>query len=126
MNLHATLESARSVTTTAATMRTLTSPTSTPEMPIAIWRTDLPAGAVGPEHAIDTDQFVVVVDGAIDVDIDGRTYRVAEADGIKLPSGVMRVIKSADNTPASTITVGHPDAHATVGQNDPVPVPWTA
>jgi quercetin dioxygenase-like cupin family protein len=125
MNLHATLESARSVTTTAATMRTLTSPSSSPEMPIAIWRTDLPVGAVGPEHAIDTDQFVVVVDGAIDVDIDGRSVRVVEGDGIKLPQGLTRVIKSADDSPASTITIGHPDAHATVGDNHPVPVPWT-
>ena len=126
MNLLASLPAARSVTTAAATMRTLTSPTSTPQMPTAIWRTDLPAGASGPEHSIDSDQFVVVINGAIEVRIDDDDHVVGEGDGIKLPSGCTRVIKATDGAPASTITFGQPNARATVGENEPVLVPWTA
>ena len=120
------LGSARTVKTPAATMRTLTSPTSAPAMPVAIWRTDLPASATGPEHAIDTDQFVVVLSGTLDVRIADVDHRVAEGDGIKLPAGATRVIRSADGKPASTLTIGGADARATVGDNAPVPVPWTA
>jgi len=126
MNLLASLPVARSVTTPAATMRTLTSPTSSPEMPAAIWRTDLAAGTSGPEHTIDSDQFVVVVSGAIEVRIADEDHLVGEGDGIKLPAGLTRVITPADDRPATTITFGGPDAHATVGDNEPVPVPWTA
>jgi len=126
MNLLASLSEARSVATPAATMRTLTSPTTTPEMPAAIWRTDLPAGTSGPEHTIDSDQFVVVISGAIDVRIGGEPHLVGEGDGIKLPAGCTRVITPAGDSPASTITFGAANAHATVGDNDPVLVPWTA
>lgn len=126
MNLLASLPLARSVTTPAATMRTMTSPTSTPPMPTAIWRTDLSAGTSGPEHTIDSDQFVVVISGAIEVRIGDDDHLVGEGDGIKLPSGLSRVITPANGAPASTITFGQPDAHARVGDNDPVLVPWTA
>lgn len=126
MNLLASLPRARSATTAAATMRTMTSPTSTPQMPTAIWRTDLSAGTSGPEHTIDSDQFVVVLNGAIEVRIGGEDHLVGEGDGIKLPSGLSRVITPANGSPASTITFGEPNAHATVGDNDPVLVPWTA
>jgi quercetin dioxygenase-like cupin family protein len=125
MDLLAPLPDARTVSTPAATMRTLTSPTTGPAMPTAIWRTDLAADTPGPDHAIDGDQFVVVVAGAIEVRIDGRDHRVAEGDGIKLPAGSHRVIAAADGRPASTITFGPPEARATVGEGDPVLVPWT-
>ena len=36
-----------------------------------------------------------------------------------------RVIAAADGRPASTITFGPPEARATVGEGDPVLVPWT-
>lgn len=126
MNLHASLTAARSITTPGATMRTLTSPSSTPDMPIAVWRTELPAGVSGPDHSIDGDQFVIVVSGGIDVRVDGIDHHVAEGDGIKLPGGVNRVIKASGDSPAVTITVGPAGARATVGSNDPVPIPWTA
>ena len=126
MSLHVTLDAARTVTTPAATMRTLVTPSTSPGMEVAVWRTDLPAGAVGPRHAIDGDQFVVVLSGALTVEIDGTAYDVGAGDGILLPGGAQRVISTATSEGAATITVGNPGAFATVGDNAPVPVPWTA
>ncbi len=126
MSLHITLETARTVTTPAATMRTLVSPTTSPALDIAVWRTDLPAGSEGPRHAIDGDQLVVVIAGAIAVHIDDSACEVGTGDAILLPGGSSRMIAAAGDEPAITITVGHPNAVATVGDGQPVQVPWTA
>ena len=126
MTLHARLDEARTVSTPAATMRTLASPTTAADLPLAVWRTDLPAATSGPAHVIDVDQFVVVLAGAIDVRIGDDSYLVGTGDGLKLPAGLARTIAAANGEPAATLTVGTPDAHATVGDNEPVPVPWTA
>jgi quercetin dioxygenase-like cupin family protein len=126
MSLHVSLDAARTVTTPAATMRTLTSPTASPPMPVAVWRTELAAGSSGPRHVINGDHFVVVLGGTLHVEIDGRTHDVVAGDGIKLPAGCTRVIGATDDGPAVTLTVGEPDARASVGSGDPVPVPWTA
>ncbi len=125
MSLHVPLESARTVTTPAATMRTLASPTTSPAMPLAVWRTELAAGTAGPRHSIDTDQLVTVVAGSLHVEIDGASFEVDAGDAIKLPAGATRVI-AAGAGPAVTVTVSRADARATVGDGDPVPVPWTA
>jgi quercetin dioxygenase-like cupin family protein len=126
MSLHISLDEARTVTTPSATMRTLTSPTAAPAMPVAVWRTELAAGASGPRHVINGDQFVVVLTGTLQVEVDGETHQIAAGDGIKLPADCARVIAATDDGPAVTLTVGEPDAQASVGQGDPVPVPWTA
>ena len=126
MNLLIDLDHTRCIATAAATMRTLASPTSDPAMPVAVWRTDLPAGSCGPEHTIDADQLVVVLSGAIDVRVGEHHHVVHAGDGIKLPSGVLRVVKAVDDAPAITLTVGGAGALATVAGREPVVVPWTA
>jgi quercetin dioxygenase-like cupin family protein len=126
MTLHVPLEAARAVSTPAATMRTLASPTTAPDLDVAVWRTELPEGGAGPQHAIDGDQLVVVLRGALRVEIDGTPYDVPEGDAVKLPAGAVRAIAATGGAPATTLTVGRADARATVGDGDPVPVPWTA
>ncbi|HQR25487.1 MAG TPA: cupin domain-containing protein [Nocardioides sp.] len=126
MTLHVHLQTARTVGTAAATMRTLASPSSEPTMPFAVWRTELPAGSRGPEHTIDVDQFVVVVEGVIDVTVERSTYVVRSGDGLKLPAGASRTVSASGPAAAATLTVGQPGARASVGDADPVLVPWTA
>lgn len=126
MSLHLTLDTARTVTTPAATMRTLASPTTSPALDRAVWRTDLPAAGTGPRHTVDGDQLVVVVEGAITVEVEDTRYDVVAGDAILLPRGSTRVIAASGGAPATTVTVGTAEATATVGDGDPVPVPWTA
>ena len=125
MSLHVTLDTARTVSTPAATMRTLASPTTTPELDVAVWRTELAAGTPGPRHTIDVDQLLVVLTGSVRVDIGETSYDVGAGDAVKLPGGAVRVITPTDGA-ATTLTVGRAGAHARVGDGDPVPVPWTA
>ena len=126
MSLHVPLENARTLTTPAATMHTLASPTTSPAMDVAVWRTELPAGSVGPRHTVDGDHLLVVLAGAVRVEIDNTPYDVEAGDAIKLPAGAVRVIAATGSGPATTLTIGRPNAFATVGDGDPVPVPWTA
>ena len=126
MSLHVPLDTARTVTTPSGTMVTLASPTTTPAMDVAVWRTELPGGVAGPRHTIDGDQFVVVVSGTLTVEVDNTSYELDAGGCIKLPTGATRVIAAAPAGPAITLTVGRPGAMARVGDADPVPVPWTA
>lgn len=126
MTLHVPLAAARSVSTPAATMRTLASPTTSPALDVSVWRTELPEGSAGPRHAIDGDQLLVVLSGALHIEIDDTAYDVRAGDAVKLPAGAPRSIAALGEVPATTLTVGRPGALATVGDGDPVPVPWTA
>ncbi|GAB3441005.1 hypothetical protein GCM10027517_16310 [Phycicoccus ginsengisoli] len=126
MSLHISLDAARTVATAAATMRTLATPTTAPALDVAVWRTDLPAGSAGPPHVIDGDQLVVVVDGTLTVQVDDTGREVAAGDAVLLPGGSQRVLGAAGGRPATTLTVGRPNAMATVGDGEPVLVPWTA
>jgi quercetin dioxygenase-like cupin family protein len=126
MTLHVPLAAARSVSTPAATMRTLASPTTSPALDVSVWRTELPEGSTGPRHAIDGDQLVVVLRGALHVEVDDTAYDVRPGDAVKLPAGAVRSIAATGAGAATTLTVGRPGAFATVGDGDPVPVPWTA
>jgi quercetin dioxygenase-like cupin family protein len=125
MSLHVTPDTVRTVRTPAATMLTLASPTTTPDLDVAVWRTELPAESLGPRHTIDVDQLLVVLTGSVRVDIDGTSYDVRAGEAVKLPAGTDRVI-GAPAGAAATLTVGAAGAHARVGDGDPVPVPWTA
>ena len=125
-SLHVPLEAARTVATPAATMHTLASPTTSPAMDVAVWRTELPAGSAGPRHVIDVDQLLVVLAGAVRVEVEATAYDVVAGEAVKLPAHAARVIAASGTGPATTLTVGGPNASATVGDADPVPVPWTA
>ena len=125
MSLHISLDTTRTVATAAATMRTLVTPSTSPAMDMAVWRTELPAGVAGPKHTIDGDQLIVVVSGTVSVGLGDTAHEVNAGDAFLLPGGAPRVIAAAGGEPATTITVGHPGALATVGDGQPVQVPWT-
>lgn len=123
------LADARTIETPAATMRTLASPGFgpglDPALPVSVWRTEVAAGTPGPEHVVDVDHFVVVLEGALEVRVDGVEHRLGAGDGILVPAGSTRVIRAGD-TGAVTVTLGGAGGRATVGDADPVLIPWSA
>ena len=119
------LSEARAVETPAATMRTYASPSSSTPAPVAVWRSELPAGTSGPLHTVDVDHIVVVVEGTLVAEVDGVRHEVVTGDGIKLPAGSVRRLTGGDGT-AVTVTAALPGSTARVGGGDPVPVPWAS
>jgi quercetin dioxygenase-like cupin family protein len=120
---HIRLDDARSTVTPAATMRTYASPTTAMPADVAVWRTEMPAGSSGPLHTVDTDQVVVVVEGRLAAEVDGRGCQVPAGDSLVLPAGAQRRLTAEDDV--VTLTASTPAATARVGEGDPVPVPWT-
>ena len=121
--IHTRIEEARVVTTPAATMRTYASPTAPAATDVAVWRTEMAPGVSGPLHAVDTDQVVVVVEGNLSAEIDGRRCDVPTGDSLLLPAGSLRRLAAGDSE-LVTVTASAPGATALVGDADPVPVPW--
>ena len=113
----------RTVTTPAATMHTLASPTTAPPADVAVWRTELPAGTAGPLHAVDRDHVVVVVEGSLRVVLGGEETVVPTGGSVVLGAGMTRQLAAADG-PATTLTAARPGSTASVGGGEPVEVPW--
>ena len=120
------LRETRAVSTPAATMRTYASPSTQSDLPFAVWRTELPAGATGPRHAVDVDQYMVVLEGAVQVEVGDELTALEAGDGIRLPAHVTRQITAPGASPALLLTAGTGGARATVGDDDPVVIPWSA
>lgn len=121
---HTSLADARVVETPAATMRTYASPTMPGAADVAVWRTEMAAGASGPLHAVDTDQVVVVVEGRLSAEVAGHRCSVSTGDSVVLPAGAPRRLTAGEDG-LVTLTASAPAATARVGDGDPVPVPWT-
>jgi quercetin dioxygenase-like cupin family protein len=118
------LADARVTETPAATMRTYAAPTMPGGADLAVWRTEMAAGASGPLHAVDSTQVVVVIEGRLAAEIDGRRCSVPAGDSVVLPAGAQRRLTAGDDG-VVTLTASTPEASARVGDSDPVPVPWT-
>lgn len=121
---HLTAHEARVTATAAATMRTFASPTTDAPVPLAVWRTEMAPGSVGPVHRVDRDQVVVVVAGRLTADVDGEPTSVSAGDALLLPTGARRQLSASGSAALVTITASLPGASAVVGNGDPVPVPW--
>ena len=122
---HLPMSGARVVETPAATMRTYASPTTESRAPLAVWRTEMAAGAAGPVHVVDVDQVVVVVSGSLTAEVGGAEFVVPPGDSALLPADAERRL-TAGPEGLVTVTASLPGGTARVGAGDPVPVPWAS
>ena len=107
-----------------AVMTTLASPTLNGAT-LAVWRVEMAPGAAGPLHAVDAEQVLVLLDGALTVHAGDETRRLCPGEAIVLPAGLDRQIV-ADDVPAAALVTSAPGATATVAGKEPVPIPWAA
>lgn len=117
-----TLGSAPTVATSNATMRTYASPTHNGAA-VAVWRTEMPAGAAGPVHTVSEDQVLVVLASQARIRLRDRVLDLVPGDGVVLPAGDERQV-SALGDGLTAIVSGLPGATARVGSGEPVPLPW--
>jgi mannose-6-phosphate isomerase-like protein (cupin superfamily) len=94
---------------------------------VAVWRSTTAPGTAGPLHRIDREHVLVVVEGTLSVTIDGTAVVDAvPGDAVVLPAGTARQLRNDGSVPVVTITCAIPGSRATVGDGDPVVVPWSA
>lgn len=117
------LADARRIETPNALMRTYASP-SAGGAGLAVWRTDMAPGASGPLHRVGTEQVVVVLEGRLGAEVDGAAHVLEAGDAIVLDAGCQRRLSNPGDAPVVTLAVSRPGATATVGDAEPVPIPW--
>jgi quercetin dioxygenase-like cupin family protein len=104
-------------------MRTYASPSAPASASVAVWRTEMGAGASGPLHVVSEDQVLVLLEGSLRALVDGAEHALSPGDALVLTAGVpRRLTAGADG--AVTLWASRPGPTARVGDGDPVPVPW--
>lgn len=94
----------RRITTPSGTMTTLASP-GQGGTGVVVWRQDFLPGAVGPEHAYDTEQVWTVLGGRAVVEMDGGSCPVGPGDTLVLPAGLMRRVRADPQDGVSALLV---------------------
>ena len=117
------LAATRPVVTPAATLRTYASPSGPATASVAVWRTEMSAGAAGPLHTVREDQVLVVVQGPQSATVGEQNLDLGPDDAAVLPAGVARQVTAGPDG-AVALVASTPGATARVGDGDPVPVPW--
>jgi quercetin dioxygenase-like cupin family protein len=82
------------------------------------------AAASGPLHTLDREQTVVVLDGELEVTIDGATHHARPGDSVTIPAGALRQLANRGASTLVTVTAALPGAVARVPDGDEVLVPW--
>ncbi|WP_027346036.1 cupin domain-containing protein [Hamadaea tsunoensis] len=114
----------RETTTAGGTMTTLASP-ALGSTELSMWRVLIPAGASGPNHAIDREQIWTVVSGAITVTAGGTAARVATGATVVLPAGELRQVTTDEQAEALVCMAVGGTASLADGQTG-IPIPWAA
>lgn len=96
-----------------------------PGTEVAVWRTEMAPAARGPLHRIDVDQVVVVLEGGLEVTVDGSVRPLGPGDSMLLAAGCERQLV-AGGAGAVTLSAAVPGGIARVGDGEPVVVPWSA
>lgn len=91
---------------------------------VAVWRTEMGPAARGPRHRINTDIVVVLVEGGLEVQIGDEVGVLFPGDSALIPAGSLRQLVAADSG-AVTLSSARPGGVATVGEGEPVSVPWS-
>ena len=64
--------------------------------------------ATPPHVHLEADEWVFVIDGEMEVDIDGLTHRLTAGESALLPHGIPHAMRNVSQPPAHTIQVSSP------------------
>ncbi len=73
------------VTTPNGTMTTCAAP-SLGSTELAVWRVEMAPESAGPDHVVHAEQVWVVLDGSLDIDLDGHRHHAAVGDTVIIPA----------------------------------------
>jgi mannose-6-phosphate isomerase-like protein (cupin superfamily) len=73
---------------------------------VALHESVLPVGSVpNPPHKIEHSEFIVVVEGKVAFEHDGKSERVGQGDAILVANGVLHTLRNAGDVPAKYVVV---------------------
>jgi quercetin dioxygenase-like cupin family protein len=120
---------ARRTATPNATMTTLASPTQGASRQ-ALWRVEMAAGAVGPDHTMGGEQIWTVVAGGARVEVGGgaggEDAELLPGDTLVLPADVPRRIHADPERGLEAVVTGPGSDIASGPDREPVVPPWIA
>jgi quercetin dioxygenase-like cupin family protein len=91
---------------------------------LAVWRVEMEPGAVGPVHSVDVEQVLVVLQGALQVDLDGTTYDVGPQRSRVLPANAQRQLSNTSVGSTVAIVSSRSGARASTAERSDVAIPW--
>lgn len=93
---------------------------------LAVWSVEMAAGAAGPVHSIDVEQVVVILDGELEVVIEGDPVTVGPGGAVVLPAAAERRLFNRAEVPVTALVASRSGARAsTGGQGDAgIALPW--
>ncbi len=106
----------RRTETPNAVMTTHASPTLGESSELSMWQVQMKEGSRGPVHRFDSEQIVTVLDGRLEVTVDGQDLEIGAGDTVVLPSDSIRQIYSPVDS--SLLACGHGRAHVYVPGED--------
>ena len=85
---------ARRTQTPNALMTTLASPSQGPTAGLSMWLVEMRAGQQGPAHVFDTEQIWHLIEGEVEVTVNGRKLVLGSGDTVVLPAGAERQVSA--------------------------------
>lgn len=77
-----------------AVMTTCASPSVGGSADLSLWWVEMAAGATGPVHVLDSEQLWSLVEGRVQVELDGVGIELDAGDTAVLPAGVPRQLRA--------------------------------
>jgi quercetin dioxygenase-like cupin family protein len=117
---------ARRTKTPNAVMTTLASPTQGGARQ-SLWRVEMGAGQIGPEHAFDVEQVWTLLSGCAMIELGGEATALAAGDTVVLPAAASRRVHAGQKAGFSAIVTAPAGARATLADGTDKGVPdWIA
>jgi quercetin dioxygenase-like cupin family protein len=91
---------------------------------LATWRVTLDAGAASPLHSLDGDEVFIVLGGAADFQVDGKTLAVRAGDAITVSAGTKFRFTAAGGAPFEAIACVTAGVQARVEDGAPFAPSW--
>jgi quercetin dioxygenase-like cupin family protein len=91
---------------------------------LAVWRVEMAPGAVGPVHSVDAEQVLVVLEGELQVHVDGTTTDLGPDGSKVLPASAQRQLANRSPRPAVAIVSSRSGARASTAERSDVSIPW--
>ncbi len=91
---------------------------------LALWRVEMAPGSAGPVHSVDVEQVLVLLQGELQLELDGDTTELGPDAAKVLPARAERQLINRSVAPAVAMVCSHSGARASTALRADVSIPW--